>query len=253
VSIWQTAERAFRRFAWAVLIAFLFFFILFVGSVLFDAVKRNPKGAFELLLTPGLWVVVLILAGVILGLMLLNRHWKAAGRGSVWRQAVPRWVYLCAALMISGGCMTAIGGSDFFLGHASEKWPTTKGSIELSQLGTGTKRQRVGPDRRYYYPQIRYRYRVGMREYVSERISANSVFILGARDLSDFKSDPAEARAVVARYPGGSTVRVFYDPDDPRDALLEPGPTSSAQQKIVFGSLCFAAGCVLLFANLRRQ
>jgi Protein of unknown function (DUF3592) len=251
--MWRTAEKVFRGFAWAAIIAFLvLFFLPFVGFELFDAVKRDPKSALDFALLPGFWLGVLLLAGVILGLMLVNQHWKAAGRGSVWRQSIPGWVYLCAGLMISGSCMTAAGTSDFVFGGASEKWPTTKGSIELSQLGSGTRRQRLGPGKRYYYPEIRYRYRVGEREYLSERISADEVFILGARDITDMKADPSDAQRILTRYPEGATVRVFYDPDDPRDALLEPGPTSNAQRKALFGSLLFASGCVLLLAKWRR-
>ena len=248
-----TAEKVFRRFAWAVIIGFLgLFFLPFVGFELFDAVKRDPRGALDLALLPGVWLVVLLLVGVILGLILVNQHWKAAGRGSVWRQSIPRWVYLCASLMITGSCMTAAGTSDFLFGSASEKWPTTNGSIDLSQLVSGTRRQRLGPVKHYYYPQIRYRYRVGEREYLSERINADSVFILGARDITDFKADPSDAQGILRRYPGGATVRVFYDPHNPGDALLEPGPTSNAQWKALFGSLLFASGSVLLLWKWRR-
>jgi hypothetical protein len=94
---------------------------------------------------------------------------------------------------------------------------------------------------------------VADREYLSERISADEVFILGARDLTDSKADPSDAQRILTRYPEGSTVRVFYDPNDPRDALLEPGPTSNAQQKVLFGSLLFAAGCILLLVKWRRR
>jgi hypothetical protein len=80
-----------------------------------------------------------------------------------------------------------------------------------------------------YYPRISYRYVVAGKEYSGERRSLINVGT--GRFLR------AGLREVVERYPVGSEVIVFYDPADPREAILErPDPVAGPTLLCVFGA-----------------
>lgn len=86
-------------------------------------------------------------------------------------------------------------------------FPTTEGVVVSSRVvvdsdGEGTS----------YQPAITYRYTVQRQERTSSGV--------GATWLS---SGSQEARRVVARYPAGSRVTVYYNPRDPNHSVLRPG------------------------------
>jgi hypothetical protein len=126
--------------------------------------------------------------------------------------------------------------------------------MTISQVGSGTQRTRRGFRRRrtYYYPVVQYRYRVDGRDFLGERITSDSVRVLGAR--SDERSrNRGLVQRILARYPEGAAVRVYYDPDDPNRSVLEPGVTRGAQLKAALGSLLFVAGGALLIYKIRSH
>src|SRR6266496_4336957 len=59
-SHWPTRfERGVRRFGYIVIALFvLLLFIPYVGISLYDAIRRNPRAAFELIRLPGCWLIV---------------------------------------------------------------------------------------------------------------------------------------------------------------------------------------------------
>ena len=167
---------------------------------------------------------------------------------------VPKWTLFCAGLLIGGGLVAAGGIADVLDGIQSRSWTATDGTITLSKMESGTARRRRSFRRRTYYsPQIQYRYRAGDRELLGERISADNVRFLGMKTIDSSRTDAAEVEQIVSRYPVGSTARVYYDPDDPTRALLEPGTTSGAMLRAAAGSLLFLGGVVLLIYKLRRR
>jgi hypothetical protein len=56
-----------------------------------------------------------------------------------------------------------------------------------------------------------------------------------------------QAEAVLARYPQGSVVRVYYNPERPQEACLEPGEHWTAWAAKALTLLIAATGLVLLF------
>lgn len=63
-----------------------------------------------------------------------------------------------------------------------------------------------------YYPEVEYEYEVQ-----GERRRSNKVLLVHVHHSAE------EARAVVAKYPTGATVRAWYDPGAPDRVVLEPG------------------------------
>ncbi len=93
-------------------------------------------------------------------------------------------------------------------------WPHVEGTILAADIGLQQDRvnQFSGPPQRVV-AHIRYRYTVAGREYMGERIR-----------LARTKSNLTRlAQADVQRFSEGARVKVYYDPDDPANAVLDPG------------------------------
>lgn len=92
--------------------------------------------------------------------------------------------------------------------RSASSWPATSGTILMSTIQV----QRTGSARREI-PVVLYSYQVGPNVYQGSRIRVGDE--LGSVTIA------GHARAVLSRYPVGSTVHVFYDPTDPRLSALE--------------------------------
>lgn len=87
----------------------------------------------------------------------------------------------------------------------AKDWSSTTGTILMSMLEArrGSKGHMVN------YPVVLYQYRVGGTDYQSRKISPGMEW------------GGSGAPAVVERYPTGSSVTVYYNPQNPAEALLE--------------------------------
>ena len=116
-------------------------------------------------------------------------------------------------------------------------WPTASGTVTASQVQSGT-----DADGSFlYWPEVRYAYSVGDREYLGGRVRATLTRT----------SSPDHATAVVSRYPTGSTVTVRYDPANPASALLDPDPGLIVPILFGAGGLCVVIGAATLLAARR--
>ena len=100
--------------------------------------------------------------------------------------------------------------------RASATWPSDDGVVERSEVTTSRERSHSRTRRRQtmYSPEVVYRYNVN-----GEDLRASTV-AFGA----DFSSSSSSiARAVTDRYPVNKQVQVYYDPEIPGNAVLEPG------------------------------
>ena len=111
---------------------------------------------------------------------------------------------------------------------ASVAWPTTEGTI--------TKVERF---KRFFrwLPRVAYTYSVGEKSYVSERIS----FAAGYR--------PKEVDEVLSRYTVGQIVPVYYPPEKPTEAVLQPGSNKQVTAPIRMLVICFV---ILLVLNVAQ-
>lgn len=87
----------------------------------------------------------------------------------------------------------------------AQDWAATTGRVTLSTLEArrGSKGSTV------YYPVIQYQYRVHAMDYESRKI------------MPGMEWGGSGAQAIVAKYPADSTVTVYYNPENPAEALLE--------------------------------
>src|SRR5215469_1252877 len=100
------------------------------------------------------------------------------------------------------------GGRVLLPQHRAESFPHVQGKV-LSSLVTKTHGSKGGT---FYHPRISYHYLVNSVEYIGNRYRYDG-----------HPSDAQSAYAIVTTHPPGSAVVVFYNPNEPGDALLSPG------------------------------
>lgn len=116
--------------------------------------------------------------------------------------------------------------------QASTSWPTADGKVLRSEVRT----QRTG-NTSSHEPLVIYQYQVEGKSYRRDRPTIS-------RQPS---KTTAPAEEVVARYPVGTQVTVYYDAADPATSVLEPGVTLRTAALLLagmaflgFGGLCYA-------------
>lgn len=115
-------------------------------------------------------------------------------------------------------------------GMRARNWPFVEGTV----IGTQTNSQGISRN-------FQYRYCVNGLEYLGAR-----------RSFFDYNSsDGQRAYRVLAKYLPGSVVRVYYHPDDPEDAVLEPGANIVPFLFLALGLLVIGIGVIGLLGFLR--
>jgi len=120
--------------------------------------------------------------------------------------------------------------------RAVESWATTPGIVIDASINSDEKIRERRQSVKFYSPGVQYTYKVGRREFVSDKIWIHT------RE----QPDPEEARRVVASYPTGKAVLVHYNPKDPADSVLEVG-TGSATSEFLGCGIALAVVSALMF------
>ncbi|GMT48973.1 MAG: hypothetical protein IEMM0008_0512 [bacterium] len=126
-------------------------------------------------------------------------------------------------------------------GKESVSWPFIDGVITSSKVtkhtsssGGGSSRIGGGGSIRHrtitYKADIHYKYTINGKEYTNDKKAFGS---------SNGSSKEAHAIAIVKRYPKGKNVKVYYKPDDPGTAVLEPGFEWKTYLFILIGIMMF--------------
>ena len=105
----------------------------------------------------------------------------------------------------------------------SKKWPVVQGEIISS---------RMAEDNEGYYPKISFSYNVLGIDYVSTTINPNE---LVARSIVGKKAAERKNKTLSI----GTPVKVYYKPDDPKKAVIEPGVTIGSFFFLVIAGMFF--------------
>jgi hypothetical protein len=123
--------------------------------------------------------------------------------------------------------------------RASESWPTTSGEILSANVRIDN-----DDDGTSYFGDVSFRYVVNDSVYTSDNVSFGQYG----------SSNRGRAEDIVAKYPVGSQVTVYYDANDPQTAALEPGVTWSSYLLLGMGALFTCIPLIVLpFMLLRRR
>ncbi len=131
---------------------------------------------------------------------------------------------------------------------ASAKWPTVTGKILGSRIDIAivdnsttvedeerSGRRYVRPDEEVSTACVRYAYRVGDKDYQSTRLYIGRPVFYGSSVV---------AAATAAKYQPDARVPVYYNPDNPAQAVLEP--LNFANAKLALGAAVGFGSCGLL-------
>jgi hypothetical protein len=148
---------------------------------------------------------------------------------------------LTLAMLVAGVVLMSFGGVEFKRALDSKSWPSTAGTITNSYL----QKNREKKKNRWvttYFPRVEYRYTVADKTFSAGRIAFGGTS----------GSNQIKAHNVIAKYPPGKAVQVYYNPDDPTVAVLEAGHSFKAIV-IVLAGLVFLGAGMLCFRAWRRQ
>jgi hypothetical protein len=191
---------------------------------------------------PALYVMLIVFTGAC---AVLASH-SVAGKVLTTPNGVPLFAFLVLLIPIALGVFLV--GNFFKIRRerkASAHWPTAAGTITLSTVREQVEIEEDDRRRREvikYVPDIRYRYRVGSRDYAGGTVAWGWNAIYG---------DQGSAAAVTAKYPGGGSVTVYYDPANPESAVLEPSSRSGAVVPLLAAALMGGIGFFFLWAFIQ--
>jgi hypothetical protein len=120
-------------------------------------------------------------------------------------------------------------------GKQSETWPFTEGEVVSSHV----KSRHDSDGDTSYSAAVRYEYEVNGTTYVSRTISFGSKLYFGR----------FSAEEVVATYPVGEKVTVYYDPNHPKIATLEPGISGGSFVVLGLSAVFLVAGLWFLMST----
>jgi hypothetical protein len=126
------------------------------------------------------------------------------------------------------------------LGLQAQAWPTVDGVITRSSVEHSSSARTAT----VYYLNVQYRYSVGEQSYTGDNVTPRLSATMSLVEANDLIS---------GRYAVGQQVKVYYDPQNPSDAVLQPGIVGEAWLMIVLGPICAVGGGLLLIAAGRGQ
>lgn len=131
-----------------------------------------------------------------------------------------------------GGVIVYLGCLSYMKSRASQSWPTAQGAVVSSEVTAHRSRSRKGRRRTTYGAEVRYEYTANGVKYSSDKISFG--------EYRTHNSGPAQA--TVDRYPPGAEVVVYYNPDQPEEAVLEPGKMGGIMILFIVGGMFGVVG-----------
>jgi hypothetical protein len=116
---------------------------------------------------------------------------------------------------------------------ASKRWPKVAATIVASALEPSPEHKRR------YRAAIQYRYRVGGKDYQSDRI------FWGGNE-----GRKRHMESVVATYSDGASVAVHYDPQNPAEAVIDPTQHTGSRATVVYAMAMITIGLFALIGGV---
>lgn len=143
---------------------------------------------------------------------------------------------IAVALLGFGGFFTWFGLGVLNRAERSTQWPFVAGVVTSSEVRS----ELDDKQKEMFWAAVSYSFELEGRKREGSTIS-----------FGDYRSSSRrEFEAVVARYPVGKEVKVFYDPAAPETNVLEPGVTWGARIPLIIGGIFLALGLIFFFAPI---
>jgi Protein of unknown function (DUF3592) len=190
-------------------------------------------------------LVALLALAIVFGFIaaILVAH-SIAGHVLYTGNGTPLFVFPLPILALLGAVVSVLA---FVRGRrvasASMRWPTVAGIITTSGVIEEAIEDTSKDDKSFirkiyrYQVDLRYAYQVGKRDFVGTTASWGWTAIYGLREL---------AEKAAAQYSQGQPVTVYYDPEQPGNAVLEPDNRKGSLAPLIFGAISAIVGAVML-------
>jgi hypothetical protein len=116
-------------------------------------------------------------------------------------------------LLIGGGVAFYFGKPILDKARASESWPTVQGQVIKSELESHHDKKKTT-----YSALVIYKFEADGEDYEGDEVWFGQYS----------SSDRSAMQKLVKEYPVGKDVTVYYSPDDPTQAVLQPGAFTSS-------------------------
>lgn len=160
---------------------------------------------------------------------------RARLRGQLLTLGVPNDLLGGLAFVVLGAVALVAEFIELSRAIDSSDWPPVQGEIEetgvVTELSSGSLS---------YAPVVRYHYRVGDRQYLSDRVAFGGVVSSSFRWL---------ASSAAERFGRQKQVSVYVSPKDPTLCVLEPGVHWTCWFVITIGAIFFGVGLQTLLAH----
>jgi len=129
------------------------------------------------------------------------------------KNSSPLTLFIMGIVFIISGWMvyTHIGKPMVEEAEVSENWPTTSGEVTASDISQYTNDK----GKIMYSTAINYEFMVDNKSFIGDRVSLSS----NGSSTSSLK----QVKKALKTYPVDAKVTVYYDPELPNNAVLEPG------------------------------
>lgn len=150
----------------------------------------------------------------------------------------PVQLFVGVPLALFGLALIAFAVMNARRASAAAAWPSVPGTILVSRLTSGEVSSGDDSSTTRYDVKLEYEYAVDGQTHRGKRLAFGSVG----------STDRAAVERHLTRYPEGAKVEVFYDPRDPKAAVLEKRASGQNLMAIVMGVVVIATGvAVTLF------
>jgi hypothetical protein len=207
----------------------------------------DPANAKNALLEPGqqgnlaAQSVFTIIFGVIAAILVAH---AIAGHVLYTANGVPLFAFALPGLALLGAAFSVAGfARTRRLASASARWPTVAGTITASDVieeqieDTSREDKSIIRMIHRYQVDLRYAYQVGKRDFVGTAGNWGWTGIYGLREL---------AEKAAGQYRQGQPVTVYYDPEQPGNAVLEPDNRQGSFAPLIIAAICTVAGGAFL-------
>lgn len=141
-------------------------------------------------------------------------------------------------LLVGLGVLTFLFLVPIYRSVSARHWPHVQGVVSASAV-----QRHSGDDGDTYSIEIRYRYHVAGRAYEGSRYDTT----VGSSSGYDAK------QRIVAKFPPGAHVEVFYDPADPSNALLSTAIPRDVYLFFWFPLIFIGVGLAVVIGGLRQK
>ena len=125
----------------------------------------------------------------------------------------------------------------------SARWPTAAGIVTNSGVIEEAIEDKRNDDKSFihktyrYQVDLRYAYQIGKRDFVGTSASWGWTAVYGLREL---------AEKAASQYRQGQPVTVYYDPEQPGNAVLDPDNRQGSLAPLIVAAICAVIGGLFL-------